>query len=160
MRRTIILLLLFLSILASYHIYRSDIAHQEEVRIDTFYQVRIDTFVERTPILVRERKVRELVVYGQSQIKADSTAENTNDSVILPITQKMYHKDSLYTAWVSGYAPCLDSIKIYNQTATIRMVEHKKAKPWHVGVIGGYGLGLKHGRLEPFVGVGVMVRLF
>ncbi len=155
MRRTIILLLLFLSILASYHIYRSDIAHREEVHIDTFYQVRIDTFVERTPILVRERKVRELVVYGQRQIKADSTAENTNDSIILPITQKMYHKDSLYTAWVSGYMPQLDSISVFCPQKIITITKTEKTKRWNVGLIGGYGVGLKHGKLEPFVGVGV-----
>ena len=32
--------------------------------------------------------------------------------VEVPITQKYYHEDSLYDAWVSGFLPQLDSIQV------------------------------------------------
>nr|DAI30105.1 MAG TPA: hypothetical protein [Caudoviricetes sp.] len=82
------------------------------------------------------------------------------DSVFLPITQKTYHKDSSYTAWVSGYCPNLDSIHVYNRTIikTITITKSKKEKRFGVGLQAGYGFG-KNGA-TPYIGVGVQYRLF
>ena len=80
-------------------------------------------------------------------------------TVVLPITQKMY-RDSSYTAWVSGYAAALDSIEVYPRTLIVRQTAPPAAKPrrWSVGVQGGYGLTPKG--LQPYVGVGVGFRIF
>ena len=60
--------------------------------------------------------------------------------VELPISQK-YYEDSTFCAWVSGYQPNLDSIKIYQhkeiETITIHTAERKK---WSIGVSGGVGV--------------------
>lgn len=88
----------------------------------------------------------------------------TADSLELERTQKVY-ADSSYTAYVSGYEPCLDSIFVMQkETATVvtetRTVKEKKFRRWNVGIIGGYGFGFKNKDFEPFVGVGVTFSLF
>lgn len=89
---------------------------------------------------------------GTSSPSADSV------EVELPITQKVYG-DSTYRAWVSGYRPNLDSIDVYRKTVTIERTLVQKPKRWCIGVTGGYGYGLLHGRPDVFVGVGVSYRL-
>lgn len=74
--------------------------------------------------------------------------------VIIPITQKVY-KDSAYTAWVSGYRPSLDSIKVTNSVVTRDVV--RPAKRWGVGIQGGVGITPKG--VQPYVGVGVSYRI-
>lgn len=48
------------------------------------------------------------------------TVYRDTDSLHLSLqkSQKMYRKDSIYQAWVSGVDPSLDSIKVYNKTIT------------------------------------------
>ncbi|MFR1988145.1 MAG: DUF6808 domain-containing protein, partial [Prevotellamassilia sp.] len=74
-------------------------------------------------------------------------------------TQQVY-RDTTYTAWVSGYRPQLDSIEVYPRTLIVRQTAPPAAKPrrWSVGVQGGYGLTPKG--LQPYVGVGLSVKLF
>lgn len=81
--------------------------------------------------------------------------------VTLPITQKVY-EDSLYTAYVSGYKPSLDSIRLRYPviTTTITKTVDRKRSRLHVGLIGGYGYGFKCKQLEPFIGLGLSIDLF
>jgi hypothetical protein len=81
------------------------------------------------------------------------------DSVAIPITQKVY-RDSLYTAYVSGYMQSLDSIMVRERTINTTVTLRERQRRWNVGIVGGYGMGLGSGRLEPFVGVGVTFNLF
>ena len=78
--------------------------------------------------------------------------------VEIPIEQKVYKQDSLYTAYVSGYKPQLDSINIYRRTITNTItVNNKIVKKKHIGlgINGGIGYGMISKKIEPFVGVGV-----
>jgi hypothetical protein len=80
--------------------------------------------------------------------------------VALPITQKAY-KDSTYEAWVSGYEPNLDSIKVYNKVITNTIqntVTVQKMKKWGLGVQMGYGFSAKGA--APYIGVGIHYNLF
>lgn len=77
--------------------------------------------------------------------------------VELPISQK-YYEDSTFSAWVSGYQPSLDSIKIYQQkeieTITIHTAERKK---WSIGVSGGVGVVYDGGwHCGPGLNIGVI----
>lgn len=86
------------------------------------------------------------------------------DSIEVQRTQKVY-SDSTYTAYVSGYKPCLDSIfvrqKIVEHSIVeTRTVSTKKFRRWNVGVVGGYGYGFKNKSFEPFIGVGLTLSLF
>jgi len=86
------------------------------------------------------------------------------DSIEVPRTQKVY-SDSTYTAYVSGYAPCLDSIYvrqkiIEHSIVETRTVPTKQFRRWNVGLIGGYGYGFKSKEFEPFVGFGLIISIF
>lgn len=71
----------------------------------------------------------------------------------LPITQRRY-ADSTYTAWVSGYAPRLDSIHLrpVHTVVTIRR-EAKKPRRWQFGLQG--GVGMTPEGVQPYIGIGV-----
>ena len=90
---------------------------------------------------------------------ADVLIDDTAKMVMLPITQQVY-RDTAYTAWVSGFQPQLDSIEVYPRTLIVRQTSLPAAKPrrWSMGVQAGYGLTPKG--LQPYVGVGVSIRLF
>lgn len=86
------------------------------------------------------------------------------DSIEVPRTQKVY-SDSTYTAYVSGYDPCLDSIFvrqkiIEHSIVETRTVPTKQFRRWNVGLIGGYGYGFKSKEFEPFVGFGLTISFF
>ena len=86
------------------------------------------------------------------------------DSIEVPRTQKVY-SDSTYTAYVSGYEPCLDSIFVRQKIVEHSIVETrtvatKKFRRWNLGLIGGYGYGIKSKEFEPFVGVGLTLSIF
>lgn len=83
-------------------------------------------------------------------------------TIQLPITQKVY-ADSTYQAWVSGYEPALDSIRIFQPittiTNTITTTEVRyKTKRWGLGVQ--VGAGLTPNKIEPYVGIGVTYNIF
>ena len=100
-----------------------------------------------------------------SLLSPDAEASGTSaDSLELEITQKVY-SDSTYTAYVSGYEPCLDSIFVRQKIVEHSIVETrtvatKKFRRWNVGLIGGYGYGVKSKEFEPFVGVGLTLSIF
>lgn len=74
-------------------------------------------------------------------------------NVVLPISQKRY-EDTTYIAWVSGFKPQLDSIKIFRKTTIIK----EKQKRFGVGITGGYGYG--KGGFTPFIGMGLYYNVF
>lgn len=80
--------------------------------------------------------------------------------VDVPRVQKRY-EDSLYTAWVSGYEPRLDSISVYRKTIEVtRMETVTKNKRFNVGLTGGFGYGIFSHKPDVWVGVGCTLRLF
>ena len=70
--------------------------------------------------------------------------------VRLPIESKHYTAES-YDAWVSGYEPSLDSIKVYQ-----REVKPKQSR-WSIGLQGGVGMTPRG--VQPYLGIGVNFRL-
>ena len=86
-------------------------------------------------------------------------------TIELPKTQKVYTDDSTYTAYVSGYQPNLDSIKVRSRIVTNTItrtvtVEKPKYRKFNIGVVGGYGYGFKSKQVEPFIGIGITWSLF
>ena len=68
----------------------------------------------------------------------------------LPIESKHYTAES-YDAWVSGYEPQLDSIKVYQ-----REVKPKQSR-WSIGLQGGVGMTPRG--VQPYIGIGIGYRL-
>lgn len=86
------------------------------------------------------------------------------DSIEVPIAieQKRY-EDSLYTAWVSGFRPALDSIRIYHPeiTTTITKTIVQKAPRLSVGLSVGPGISIDRERhMGIYVGFTAQYRLW
>ena len=81
---------------------------------------------------------------------------SVSQQIALPVEQKRYD-DSLYTAWVSGYRPSLDSIEIRvpEVTRTVTKTIVKTAPRVSVGVQVGGGVGVFSRQPDVYVGVGV-----
>lgn len=105
------------------------------------------------------RVVYVKVAVAQPQTKHDTIRDSIE--VPVPIVQKKY-EDSLYTAWISGYRPTLDSIEVrvpeVTRTVTKTIVE--TAPRVSVGVQVGGGVGVFSRQPDMYVGVGVQLRLW
>ena len=117
-----------------------------EVVRDTIITNRIDTIRDTVPVPVYES------VVDSFPFVVPVPSDTVRDTVYLPITQKIY-KDSLYTAYVSGYRAKLDSIEVYSKTRTVFVRERAKRKRFGLGVQAGYGFS--GNKVSPSVGVGV-----
>ena len=90
----------------------------------------------------------------------DKTSVTDTVWATVPRMRKRY-EDSLYTAWVSGYEPRLDSIEVYRQTVTVTRTQTvTKRNRFNVGLTGGFGYGIFTRRPDVWVGVGVTWRLW
>ena len=117
--------------------------------VDTIKVVKpiaVDSVVTRYKWVNVERVKDTTIVNEVSEVVFDTIR------VRLPIESKHYSTTN-YDAWVSGYEPCLDSIKVYNREV---IVKPKKSR-WSVGVQGGVGMTPKG--LQPYIGVGIGYRL-
>lgn len=89
------------------------------------------------------------------------TAGGDSIDVPIPIYQKRYD-DSLYTAWVSGYEPALDSIRLHlpEVTTTITQTVVKPSPLVTFGIQAGAGYGFINHRPDIFVGFGGQINLW
>lgn len=81
--------------------------------------------------------------------------------VPLPVEQKRYD-DSLYTAWVSGYRPALDSIRLY-QSEIVTTVTTTVVKPTPLitfGIQVGAGVGIIHRQPDIYIGFGGQINFW
>ena len=122
-----------------------------EVVRDTIITNRIDTVRDTIPVPVYES------VVDSFPFVVPVPSDTVRDTVYLPITQKIY-KDSLYTAYVSGYRAKLDSIEVYSKTRAMFIRERAKRKRFGLGVQAGYGFSGNKASL--YVGVGVSYNLW
>ena len=124
-----------------------------EVVRDTIITNRIDTVRDTIPVPVYESVVDSFPFVVPVPVPGDTV----RDTVYLPITQKIY-KDSLYTAYVSGYRAKLDSIEVYSKTRTVFVREQAKRKRFGLGVQAGYGFSGNKASL--YIGIGVNYNLW
>ena len=104
------------------------------------------------------------VVYIKVAVPQPQTQHDTvHDSieVPVPIYQKRYD-DSLYTAWVSGYEPNLDSINLHLPTITETVTKTiiKPAPLITFGIQAGAGYGLFNQKPDIYIGVGGQLNLW
>ena len=81
--------------------------------------------------------------------------------VPVPIYQKRY-EDSLYTAWVSGYRPNLDSIRLYlpEVQTTVTKTIVTPAPLITFGIQAGGGYGIINRKPDIYIGVGAQLNLW
>lgn len=97
----------------------------------------------------------------QQGLSPSVTNGSDSISVPIPIVQKRYD-DSLYTAWVSGYEPALDSIRLHLpevQTVITRTVV-KPSPLITFGIQTGAGWGFINHRPDLYIGIGGQINLW
>lgn len=112
--------------------------------------IRVVKPVAKDSLITRYKVINvERVNYVDS---VNTISEVVFDTVMvrLPIESKHYEGES-YEAWVSGYEPSLDSIKVYQ-----REVKPKQSR-WSIGLQGGVGITPRG--VQPYVGIGVAYKL-
>lgn len=158
------------------------VATQTEVKSDTTYIH--DTIFIPTPTLAGSQQLgfisATLPIYRHPQFGSDhtesqQTAESTDTdhevelqrseppdsaNVEIPIEQKQYTGEN-YDAWVSGYQPQLDSLRIYADTKTISTtteITRWKTKRWGLSI--GVGIVATPTRVEPGIFIGATYTFF
>ena len=88
-------------------------------------------------------------------------AREDSIDVPIPIVQKRY-EDSLYTAWVSGFEPKLDSIRLYTPEiqTTVTKTVYEPTPLLTLGVQVGGGYGLINRQPDIYVGIGGQINLW
>ena len=91
------------------------------------------------------------------KVPVSTTVHDTiRDSVTvpIPIVQKRYD-DSLYTAWVSGFEPNLDSIRVHQREifTTITKIVERPASRIAIGPSVGLGYGVYQKQPDVYVGI-------
>lgn len=93
----------------------------------------------------------------------ETTTDTVHDSieVPIPIVQKRYD-DSLYTAWVSGFEPNLDSIRLYHPeiVTTVTKTVVKPSPLITFGIQAGAGWGVFHRQPDVYIGFGGQINLW
>lgn len=156
-----LLLVCTLALSVALAITRDNIAHLKEVlanpQTDTVY-IHDTTYI-RQPRTVATRVLDSLLLAAVPEPQNDTVRLTDTVYIKVPIEQKHYTGED-YDAWVSGYRPSLDSLKIYRQSAqitnTIPIKPATKSKRWGVGVQVGYGMTVApKPELRPYIGVGI-----
>ena len=95
--------------------------------------------------------------------KRDTLRDTIRDSIDIPVPiyQKRY-EDSLYTAWVSGFEPKLDSIdlRLPTITETVTKTIVKPSPLFSVGIQAGAGIGVISRQPDFYIGVGGQLNLW
>ena len=113
------------------------------------------------PVAADSTKTGE-VVYIRIPYPVPGDTIRDSIEVPIPIEQKRYD-DSLYTAWVSGFRPALDSIRIYHPeiTTTITKTIVQKAPRLSLGLSVGPGVSIdRDHHLGIYVGFTANYRLW
>lgn len=101
----------------------------EKYHTDTLRIVRVDTIIKYKTKYIKERVVDTIYV------------EKETEKIALPRVQRHFREKSLYDAWISGYEPLIDSIKVYPKTeyTTITNNITKEVTPltWNLYIGGG-----------------------
>ena len=124
----------------------------------------VDTISRYYPKPVSVEKVRTEYKW-LTRVTTDTVTRFSvqHDSVLVevPITSKHYNAPE-YDAWVSGYMSSLDSINVYQKTEYITetVTLSKPPNRFSIGLQGGYGYGFKSKKWEPYVGIGIGIKIF
>lgn len=99
------------------------------------------------------------VAVAQPQTQRDTVHDSIE--VPIPIMQKRYN-DSLYTAWVSGYEPALDSIDLHlpTITETITNTIVKSSPLITFGIQAGGGVGIFSRQPDVYIGFGGQINFW
>ena len=114
------------------------------VERDTIWR---DTMIQQPAAADSQPTGRTVYIRVPYPVPAPGDTVHDSIEVTLPIIQKRYD-DSLYTAWVSGYRPALDSISLH-QPEIVTTITETIVRPtprWSVGLSVGPGISIDRER--------------
>ena len=154
----IVVAVLIASIAVNVWLWRSQPEASVVVEHDTIWK---DTVI-REPMPAETIQTRR-TVYLRIPYPVPGERDTIRDSIYvpIPIMQKRYD-DSLYTAWVSGFEPALDSINIH-QREVVTTVTKTIVKPSPLitfGIQAGGGIGIINRKPDIYIGVGGQINLW
>ena len=157
----ILLLLLAVSLAVNVWLATREVATTTTIERDTMWRDSM-IYLPQPAETVKTDRVVYIKVPGPST--GSGTVHDTiHDSidVPIPIYQKRYD-DSLYTAWVSGFEPALDSIdlRLPTITETITKTIVKPAPLITFGIQAGAGWGVFNQKPDIYIGVGAQLNLW
>lgn len=124
----------------------------EKVERDTI--TIVDTIPQYFPV-VRDSAVINYVTKYFPVLHTDTMTQwfTMHDTVAVevPITSKHYGNNT-YDAWISGYEPFLDSIKVYQKTEYITEVRtiSKPPNKWELDIVGGIDYNTSSQKYAPY----------
>ena len=122
---------------------------------------KIDTIHDTVPQLISKTVIKtklDTFILHQVITNDDDTTKQTA-VVEVPYEQKVYARDSMYKAWVSGFNVNLDSIRIYFKSVTVTETIEKTIKDNKRFGIGPYvGAGYDFSNKQFGWGVGVSLQ--
>ena len=155
----VILALFLLSVVTNvWLIKREQVEPEPQVVIEHDTLWRDTTITHPTPTASTQTGRTILIPY----LVTDTIRQNDTLMVEVPVEQKRYD-DSLYTAWVSGYQPALDSIQLHQPEIVTTITETivKKAPRLSVGLSVGPGVSIdKDHHMGIYVGFTANYRLW
>ena len=154
----IVLALLAASIAINVRFWRTEPEPSIVIKRDTVWK---DSII-REPLPAETIDIGK-TVYIKVPVPKYLPGDTIHDSieVPIPIIQKRY-EDSLYTAWVSGFEPNLDSINLHlpTITETITKTIVKPSPLITFGIQAGGGYGIINRKPDIYVGVGAQLNLW
>lgn len=121
--------------------------------IPHYYPKPVDSAVVRYVTKVLP-VVRYDTIFRENSVTDEHIADSSNMMpVVIPITTKHYRAME-YDAWVSGYEPSLDSIKVYKETQYITetITRMKPPNKWELDLIGGLNYNTARQDFTPYAG--------
>ena len=114
------------------------------IKRDTIWR---DTMIQQPAAADSQPTGRTVYIRVPYPVPAPGDTVHDSIEVPLPIIQKRYD-DSLYTAWVSGYRPALDSISLHQPEIVTTITETivKPSPRWSVGLSVGPGISIDRER--------------
>jgi len=144
--------------LVSEHCSSSDFSIPEiTMRTDTVI-IRDTVLIDR-PVEAGARTIDTILISTALPAHGDTVRLTDTVYVHLPVEQKHYSAPE-YDAWVSGYRPSLDSLRIHTQSAritnTIPISAPPKPRRWGIGIQVGYGMtAAPRPEFHPYIGIGI-----
>ena len=162
MKKFVLVLMAVLCVSIAINVWQC-IHHPEESTVVKHDTVWKDTTIYQPQAAETINTGRVVYVRIPTAKPSDAVRDTIHDSieVPVPIVQKRY-EDSLYTAWVSGFEPTLDSIRLHlsEVQTTITKTIVKKSSLVTVGIQAGGGYGIFNKKPDVYVGLGVQLNLW
>ena len=116
--------------------------------------VKVLTRMDTVRVTVPEVMVIQKLA-PEKQVLARADDDGDSVEVLVPQEQRVYAGED-YRAYVSGYMPRLDSVQIVRRESVVTRTVATKSR-FSVGIQAGYGLTTRG--FQPYIGVGVSIRI-